>query len=450
MIWSRYNKLFKSKKYGWLLYNSASNSFLEISDDTYEEILKIKNSPDLSIEKIDAGLYFQLLTNGILVEEYGDETFRNVLKLKRLQNLFTDKNLSLTIAPTRNCNFSCVYCYEKDRNPIFMTDATEKNLISFVNQFKNLNNLRLVWYGGEPLLAFDRICSLTTEFKQLKIPFKAILVTNGYLLDEDKIKKLNDLEINRIQITLDGPEEVHNSRRPLNNGGKTFKTIMANIENLLSNWSGSLSIRVNVDFSNKKLYHQIHDYIVKKLKLIKSKARYSIYPGIINNCNQLHPDTSCIFDKDDEAKFTIEQFKEHGIKDFRLFPQHSYGGCDAALRQGYIVGPEGELYKCWHDMGREDRIIGKLGDDSVGDLGIVANYMVGFSNLNDPECSDCFYFPICDGGCPNVRFNDQFDLKKKGSKHCYKFKNYIEDILEMHYMQKKEEKNYELEPRRNS
>ena len=33
-----------------------------------------------------------------------------------------------------------------------------------------------------------------------------------------------------VQITIDGVEEVHNKRRPLKNGGKTFTQIINNIK----------------------------------------------------------------------------------------------------------------------------------------------------------------------------------------------------------------------------
>ncbi|MFA5879055.1 MAG: radical SAM protein [Candidatus Margulisiibacteriota bacterium] len=444
MQWSRYNKLFKSNKHGWLLYNSASNSFLEINDELYGEIVKIKENPDSYDVNQNLSLYFQLLANGVLVEEFADETFRNILKLKRLQHNLDTKKLSLTIAPTRECNFNCIYCYEKERPSIFMTEETETRVISFIKQFKDLKYIRLVWYGGEPLLSFDRICSLSNKINELKIPFNALLVTNGFLLNDEKIGKLTELNINAVQITLDGLNEVHNTRRPLKNGNQTFDIIIKNIEDLVQNWQGHLSIRVNLDQSNKHDYHLVHKEIFERLNSLPLKASFSVYPGIINDCNELHPDASCLFNKEDEAKFTLDQFSNYGITDLRLFPKISYGCCDAAFRQGYVIGPEGELYKCWHDIGREDRIIGKLDNEDLGNLGIVANYMVAASYLNDQQCLDCFCFPICDGGCPNVRFNNYFDKAKTVEKSCYRFKNYVEDILEMYYTKKKEKKN-ELE-----
>ena len=104
-----------------------------------------------------------------------------------------------------------------------MTQKTMDRLVDFIKDYKDIRHLSVAWYGGEPLLAFDTICTLTGQFRNLGLTYeKAGLVNNGYLLDDEKINKLNDLMIASIQITLDGPREVHHTRRVLANGGPTF------------------------------------------------------------------------------------------------------------------------------------------------------------------------------------------------------------------------------------
>ena len=46
MKWSRYNLLFESERNGWLLYNSASNSFLQVSEEAAAVIRKIEEDPE--------------------------------------------------------------------------------------------------------------------------------------------------------------------------------------------------------------------------------------------------------------------------------------------------------------------------------------------------------------------------------------------------------------------
>jgi uncharacterized protein len=434
MQWSKYNYLFNSKKHGWLLYNSASNTFAHIEDDLYPEILKIQSNPKAYDFGQDLGLYFQLRENGILVEERGDDIFRNMLKMYRLQNNYDTSYLMLTIAPTRACNFDCVYCYEHDREPIFMSDETELAIIDFIKRYKNLTRLALSWYGGEPLLCFDRLCSLTTKIQALNIPFNAQLITNGYLLNEAIISKLPDLKIDTIQITIDGEETTHNQRRPLKNGGATFQTILRNLDALLPKWEGTLALRVNIDHTNQAGYHLTYQELKKRFEPFNTKGRIFIHPGIVHNNNANHPDISCLIDRDEEAVFTIEQYAQYGIKDLKAFPGRAYAGCIACRRNGFVIGPEGELYKCWDDIGIAERRVGAIQKGVTWNMALIADYMVGSTYLDDPECLTCFYLPVCDGGCPHMRVTNY--LGQTEHNVCSKFKHYLEDLLEIYYEQK--------------
>lgn len=59
------------------------------------------------------------------------------------------------------------------------------------------------------------------------------MVTNGYLLTDDKARMLRELGIRHLQITLDGSKKTHDSRRFLLGGKPTYDTIINNLENLL-------------------------------------------------------------------------------------------------------------------------------------------------------------------------------------------------------------------------
>ena len=67
MKWSRYNLLFESERNGWLLYNSASNSFLQVSEEAAAVIRKIEDDPDGTDYSAAPELYFHLRNGGFLV-----------------------------------------------------------------------------------------------------------------------------------------------------------------------------------------------------------------------------------------------------------------------------------------------------------------------------------------------------------------------------------------------
>ncbi len=445
MKWSKYNFLFRSKKYGGLLYNSASNSFLQFDDATYTEVEKIRDDLDSYSFSDRPGLNIQLRMSNIIVEDRFDEEYRNRLKMSRLNNNYDSSHLMLTIAPTMGCNFACNYCFETDFSAVQMSDETEEQVINFIKRHPATKYISMTWFGGEPLLCFNRIVSMTEKIKEFDKKYTAMLISNGYLLDEKIIPKLKDLSITTIQITIDGLEETHDKRRPLKSTGSgTYARIMENTEKLLQGWDGKLDIRVNTDNSNKDVYHIAHDALLEKFEKYGRK-RLRIYPGIVHDNDQINPDVSCFRDRFEEAVFNIRQYEEHGIEDLSFFPRTIVSGCIAARNNGYVIGPKGELYKCWDDLGIKEKVVGSVYSGKEWNMNLIGNYMVGASYHDDPECKECFLLPVCDGGCLYVRMQNYTENACKNV--CSKFKDNLEDMLEIYYeIKKKYEEKKDEEP----
>lgn len=433
MKWSRYNLLFESERNGWLLYNSASNSFLQLSPEAAEKIREIEANP----EQMDYGaipeLYFHLRHGGFLVEEGQDDDFFRILKMRRLTSNYAGHTLMLTIAPTRACNFACPYCYEGNRTASMMADETEDELVAFIEKHKKISRLALVWYGGEPLLALERIRSLNQKISKLGKEYTSFLVTNGYLLNEKAIAALDELKTTMIQITLDGKKETHDSRRHLIGGGATYDKIVSNLEVLMrSSWEGRVNIRVNIDGTNRKEFADVYHFIQERFPEEFGK-RISVYPGFVHG-EEANPDTNCFFDSSEKGRFLADIQKAYGINALSMFPSAVMGGCTMTKRNAYVVGPEGELYKCWNDVGVPEREIGNIRSLVDWNMPLVAEGMVGASFLEDPACEECFFFPVCDGGCPKMRLLNHRDGGSRDT--CSYFKNHLKTLLEMHYEEK--------------
>lgn len=433
MRWSRYNLLFESERNGWLLYNSASNAFLKLTGETAAMVEKIRMNP----EGMDYGkmpsLYFYLKNGGFLVEDTQDDDFFRILKMRRLTANYAGHTMMLTIAPTRNCNFACPYCFEENRTASLMSEETEENLISFIEKNKQVKNLALTWYGGEPLLCFDKIKSLQGRIERLGKTSSSFLVTNGYLLTPEVIRQLGETKISLMQITLDGRKETHDSRRYLLNKVGTFDVIVKNIDNLMaSDWEGKLKIRVNVDMSNKEEFAFVHRFIRERYPKEFGK-RVDVYPGFVHS-EAANPDTSCYFDSGEKGQFLVDMYREYGINALSAFPHMVMGGCTMTRRNAYVAGPDGELYKCWDDVGKPEFEIGTINSFLDWNMPLVAEGMVGASFLEDEKCKKCFFFPICDGGCPKMRLLNRRDGGRRDT--CSYFKEHIKPLLELHYESK--------------
>lgn len=433
MRWSRYNLLFQSECNGWLLYNSASNAFLKLTEDAVSVVAKIQENPN----GIDYGelpdLYFHLRNGGFLVEDTQDDDFFRILKMRRLASYYAGHNMMLTIAPTRACNFACPYCFEENRTASIMSEETEDKLVRFIEKHKKVTGLSITWYGGEPLLYFHKIKSLNDKIEKLGKTYSSSLITNGYFLTPDVISQLNGMEIKTIQITLDGKKETHDSRRCLIGGGATYDTIVSNIDNLMaSDWTGMLKIRVNVDMTNKEDFADVCQFIKERYPE-QFGSKVTVYPGFVHS-EAVNPDASCFFDSSDKGQFLVDLYREYGINALSVFPYMVMGGCTMTRRNAYVVGPEGELYKCWDDVGREEFEIGTVDSFLDWNMPLVAEGMIGASFLEDEKCKDCFFFPICDGGCPKMRMLNKRDGKNRDT--CSYFKNHIETLLELYYESK--------------
>lgn len=431
MKWSRYSRLFLSKNHGWLLYNSAARSFLQLEDGQAEVIRKISEDPDAYDFSRDPQLYVLLRSSGHLVKEGQDEDFYNILKMQRLTQQYAHGFLLLTVAITRACNFDCSYCYEKNRGGSPMSEEVADQLVEFILRRKNRKPL-IDWYGGEPLLAFPRIRYIHQKIAAEGVSERGLLVTNGYLLTEPVIRELNDLNIKIIQITLDGKRETHDARRFLKGGGKTFEVILDNMDSLMaSDYQGILQVRVNVDGRNAEEFVAVHRLLEKRYGDVFGK-RVFVYPGFVKGDS--HPDASCFFDSYEKGRFVADVYEKYGIEALALFPPHPRVGCILTNRDAFVIGPEGEVYKCWDDVGIPEMVVGHIGAKSGWNVPLIARGMVAASYLESAECHDCFYFPICEGGCHKMRLKNIED--GKGRDVCSYFKHHLDEILELYYEQK--------------
>ncbi len=110
--------------------------------------------------------------------------------------------------------------------------------------------------GGEPLLYFDEIVypiskKINDLCKRNNINFNNMITTNGYLMNENIMKKFNSINLRNFQITLDGDENEHNKIKKTKNNEKTYKKTIENILKLIDlNKNIHLLLRINYTENN--------------------------------------------------------------------------------------------------------------------------------------------------------------------------------------------------------
>ena len=112
----------------------------------------------------------------------------------------TSHPISAHVIPIRRCNLSCAYCNEYDETS---PPVPTPEMLQRIDRLAALGLSSLTFSGGEPLLHpdLDELIRRVRERGML-----AGLLTNGFLLNEDRIRRLNEAGLDYLQISIDNVE----------------------------------------------------------------------------------------------------------------------------------------------------------------------------------------------------------------------------------------------------
>lgn len=130
----------------------------------------------------------------------------------------------LSVDITNKCDNRCIYCRDihnnksRDLSESLMTEAIFKS----IKEIGSIEWLKLS--GGEPLLftSVDKIIALAAS-----MGIKTILQTNGNLLTLEKATELKDCGLTKVQLSVDGPEVVHDELRGKGSFSRVKKAALA-------------------------------------------------------------------------------------------------------------------------------------------------------------------------------------------------------------------------------
>lgn len=425
---SKYLSIFEDEQ---IVYNALNNGLVKLNPNLFSMFKDgdvssniINHYPD-EIKELKTGMFLH------------DDDFDELqyIKFVHTSEKFRRDNLSLTIAPTLNCNFACYYCIqdiavEKDDN--HMTIKTANNILSFIkNTHKKdkLNSLSITWYGGEPLLNFEIIQYLSQEIKEFitdnNIYYHSSIITNGYLLNYDYAKFLSDHNVKIVQITLDGPEEVHNIRRPHKDKSETYNVIIDNIRNVADLFENIL-IRFNIDKTNIKDLDNLAYEISTEFNEFDNVVFYvsPVVSDTLSDCN--FSNTLYSF-----KEFSKIKYENRVILPKILYPQNLYGGCGATRMNSFVIKPNGALCKCWNEISQKGSEIRSLTESTTNMTRFLK--WISYDPTEHKQCSECKTLPICmGGGCPyRVIFPDELNSPIECNEYKYLLKEYIRGWLEI-------------------
>jgi len=126
---------------------------------------------------------------------------------------------------TRRCNLRCRHCYSASDDGCGEREMTTDQAKQFLGQLKDAQAPVCLFSGGEPLLRPD-LFDLLAEAKRIGLP--TVISTNGTQIDADTARRLHELALRYVGISLDGQEPFHDRFRQVKG---SFRAALTGIEN---------------------------------------------------------------------------------------------------------------------------------------------------------------------------------------------------------------------------
>jgi uncharacterized protein len=331
--------------------------------------------------------------------------------------------IQLFFVPSYTCNFGCAYCYQEGYSHSFAHPGKEvaEAFFNYVTATFRDRKKYVTLFGGEPLTGSDQNRRFVSEFVQLcnRHGLDLAVVTNGYHL-ESFVPVLAEGRIREVQVTLDGPEAVHNERRPLKGGGGTFSEITKGIDAALK--AGlPVNLRVVVDKENMYTLPELaafakergwtgsplfktqlgRNYELHYCQSQQSKlyTRLEMYRDLYHMVLE-HP----VMLEFHKPAYSVSRFLfENGELPDPLFD--SCPGCKTEWAFDYT----GNIYSCTATVGKPGEELGTYFPAVSLNEARILQWQER-DVLSIQACTTCDLRLACGGGCASVAFNRHNDL----------------------------------------
>lgn len=334
--------------------------------------------------------------NGLLVDYNLDEISEMIDKEKdsKFENC-----LRLILLPTEQCNFRCVYCYERFRREK-MTAKTQAAIVKYIeDNIHKYNGLILNWFGGEPTEAMDVIENLSVKLidvcKKNKKAYNAGITTNGYNLTYEIFKKLKKLHVTEYQVTIDGLASIHNAQRVMADGAPTFDVIINNLLAIKNNCkSSAITFVLRTNFS-KNMLNNVDEFCKFLDKYFSNDKRFKYFWQMVGDYGYVKTEeVRNIFGQSKDYKWLIENYTERFVNDYTQALYGPDGGvCYALKRNQLLIDAAGEIRKCICDLESEMNHFGTIGVNFDGAKH--EDWLNSRAISRDSQCYFCKKRPLC-------------------------------------------------------
>ena len=379
-------------KQGYVVFNTLYGYLDLLSNDLYNKFKKGKYQ-EIDKNSLDILLDHRFIINNKLNEE---SLFNSYISLYE-HNRNKEKNIYILFS--YECNFNCTYCFEHDMKGKETSNNNLNKIFRYVEKQLENNKVRLVLYGGEPLLLqnYNKIEKVLSFAQKNNIKVK--IITNGYLLDIfSKLLLKYKRNIDYLLITLDGDKDQHDLTRKKKNKEGTYKKIVENIL-MADKLKIKTKIRVNVGMENQKyiIDFLLHNTICKthdvSIHFIENNRCLASNTSVIARKNRIIIDlyNICLNQKNLTLEYPpLKQIDLMVNEDDFVLPLFDYCNSSNII----LFDNDGNMYNCTEAC--EDERFLMRNDETV-------------YYTNDHICKSCYLAPICGGGCRWKRYQSRIE-----------------------------------------
>ena len=365
------------------------------------------------------------------------------------------------VVPTLRCNSNCIYCQVSKKNPDAVGfDMSKKTAMNTVQMIFNSPSpvIKIEFQGGEPFLNFNLVKYIVKEAEKINLIYKKnlsfVICTNLTLATPAILKFLKKHNIS-ISTSIDGPCDLHNKNRPLQNNKSSFKRVIHKIKSTRDKL-GPDSVSALMTTTRHTLEHMkevVDEYVQLGFHYIFIRS-LNPYGGARQNYSDINYETDEFIERYKEILDYIIQLNLKGIYIIeslsllllqRILTPFATGFVDlqspaGAGIQGAVYDYNGNVYasdegRMLAAMGDSKFLIGNVNTNSYKEIFTDSKikHLISNSCLEClPVCCHCAFQPYC-GADPVRNYADHGDIicHVGSSNTCKKCKSILLHLFEL-------------------
>jgi radical SAM protein with 4Fe4S-binding SPASM domain len=318
---------------------------------------------------------------------------------------------------TEGCNLACEYCFANahrrgDTMPLEIGRRAIEKAFALPG-----DKLIIEFAGGETFTQFGTFVKLVeyieAAVKRSDKTVEIVAQSNGTLFRKHKIIRFLDRHRVRVGISLDGPPEINDKTKHFPDGESSYAHTLRGVERLrhyglkevplltvVTKHNVHRAASVLDHFSALGMYHVMFNPILPRGRAglrwddlgITGEQYFEFMKEVLD-----YHENGRGFEDLNLARMMRNLMRR--TRDFRCFRSPCGAGFDY-----FSIDPRGDIYPCAHHVDKPELRMGNVADPEDLNVYVFKNRIVQEMKMkrivaNIPECRECTWRHLCEGGC---------------------------------------------------